>query len=249
MAEGKLPTLPFEYTAGDRLPGLVVAFDFDISTFTEIAAVVERPDGTAFERVAAVLNANPVAGDIVPRSSASSIGARLAIHDGTAWRRHMGKVFQNIVDSDTVVNTTSPLFFNQRFAMPANYLEVGDTLKVTAFININSFTGTPNFELAVRIGTQDFGTLVIPIIAGVTALKVEATLHVRVVGASGDVFGYTEGREGSAVGSTVDNVYSDFIQATAVALNAAQDVGVEGRWSVADASNSALLQHIDVRLG
>jgi hypothetical protein len=56
----ELPELPHAYTEGDRLPSLVVAFEFDISTFTAIVAAVERPDGTAFERAGVVLNANQV---------------------------------------------------------------------------------------------------------------------------------------------------------------------------------------------
>lgn len=54
----QLPTLPHVYTEGDINPVLIVAFRFDISAFTEIAAIVERPDGTVFERIAAILNAN-----------------------------------------------------------------------------------------------------------------------------------------------------------------------------------------------
>ena len=51
-----LPTYPHVYTAGDRLPAIVAAFKFDISAFT-IFAVVERPDGTSFEREMVNLNA------------------------------------------------------------------------------------------------------------------------------------------------------------------------------------------------
>lgn len=47
----ELPELPHVYTEGDTKPPFVVAFSFDISAFTEVAAAVERPDGTAFENV------------------------------------------------------------------------------------------------------------------------------------------------------------------------------------------------------
>lgn len=54
----ELPILPHAYTAGDTKPPLIAAFKFDISTFTDVVAVVERSDGTAFERSATILNAN-----------------------------------------------------------------------------------------------------------------------------------------------------------------------------------------------
>lgn len=56
----ELPELPHVYTEGDETPTFIVAFKFDISAFQEIVAVVERPDGTAFENTLAVLNANQV---------------------------------------------------------------------------------------------------------------------------------------------------------------------------------------------
>lgn len=52
------PTLPHEYTEGDVLPPVIAAFPFDISTFNEIAAIVERPDGTVFERVGVPVNSH-----------------------------------------------------------------------------------------------------------------------------------------------------------------------------------------------
>ncbi len=61
MAElDDLPELPHVYTEGDEKPPFVVAFKFDISAFQEIVAVVERPDGTAFENIGVVLNNNQV---------------------------------------------------------------------------------------------------------------------------------------------------------------------------------------------
>ncbi len=54
----ELKELPHVYTEGDESPPFVVAFPFDISAFQEVAAIVERPDGTAFENILAVLNAN-----------------------------------------------------------------------------------------------------------------------------------------------------------------------------------------------
>lgn len=54
----ELPELPHVYTEGDESPSFVVAFPFDISAFQEVVAAVERPDGTAFENILAVLNAN-----------------------------------------------------------------------------------------------------------------------------------------------------------------------------------------------
>lgn len=53
-----LQTLPHAYTEGDTKPPLIAAFMFDISAFTDIVAVVERPDGTAFARSGTILNAN-----------------------------------------------------------------------------------------------------------------------------------------------------------------------------------------------
>jgi hypothetical protein len=53
-------TLPHEYTEGDVLPFVIAAFPFDISTFNEIAAIVERPDATVFERVGVAANAHQV---------------------------------------------------------------------------------------------------------------------------------------------------------------------------------------------
>lgn len=56
----ELPELPHVYTEGDESPSFIVAFKFNISTFTELVAVVERPDGTAFENTLAPVNDNQV---------------------------------------------------------------------------------------------------------------------------------------------------------------------------------------------
>lgn len=52
--------LPHAYTEGDSQPPIVASFPFAIDGYTEIAAVVERPDGTLFERAGTVLNPNQV---------------------------------------------------------------------------------------------------------------------------------------------------------------------------------------------
>jgi len=54
-----LPTIPHTYTEGDRLPSFLVVFPapIDLTTGWTITAQVERPDGTYFERIAAILDA------------------------------------------------------------------------------------------------------------------------------------------------------------------------------------------------
>ena len=56
----ELQTLPHTYTECDTVPPVVASFDFDVSGYAEIAAVVERPDGTLFTRVGASVDANTI---------------------------------------------------------------------------------------------------------------------------------------------------------------------------------------------
>ncbi len=188
-----------------------------------------------------------LAGDITVLENASAVGGRLAIHDGDAFHRPMMKMFQNIVDSDTVVNTTVALIFNQRYSMPANYLEIGDTIRVVSFVELG-FTGGPRFEIDVMIGSQAFGLLSLPMSSGVIGARIVVSMSVRAVGASGDINALIEGYPVRDDGSFTA-VGSNFITAAAVDLTIANDIAIRGRWDTADAANTATLKHIDVVIG
>jgi len=88
-------------------------------------------------------------------SSDTAFTARITTTDGVTSgtvRVVGGLASANLVDSAAVTNTTSATAFDVTYAIPANTLKAGSTVRVKAVVRYTAQAGATNSTLTLRIG-------------------------------------------------------------------------------------------------
>lgn len=160
-----------------------------------------------------------------------------------------------VADGTAMANTTTETILFPNVTIPANYMQDGRVLKVTAFGRIGT-TGTPTLVIALRWGGVS-GTVItqtgaLTLGSGVTAApwQFEAFIQTRSNGSSGTVFAMGNFVSwDDAVGSTGSATNAPGIAAATSAgaatpaavtvdLTADTALAITGDWSAASASNT-----------
>lgn len=165
-------------------------------------------------------------------------------------------------DGTAIANTTTETIIFPNITIPANFLQDGRVLRLTAY-GRHSTTATPTLTFRLRWGGVS-GTVIaasgaITAGSGVSAAmwKLESLIQVRSNGSSGTVFAVGSARLGedaaSTVGSATNAAGDDFMGSAGVATPAAVTVdltadtalSITATWSAASASNT-LTGHVYV---
>lgn len=165
-------------------------------------------------------------------------------------------------DGTAVANSTTETIVFPNVTVPANYLQDGRILRVTAY-GRHSTTATPTLTFRLRWGGVA-GTVIAAsgaMVTGTTVTnamwKVEAIIQVRSNGSTGTVFTVGEAMCGedatSTVGSATNARASDFMGSAGVSVPAAVTVdltadtalSLTAQWGTASASNT-LTGHVYV---
>ena len=99
----ELPTFPHVYTEGDRFPDLLfVISDFDLTGYL-VDFLVERPNGTGFERAGILLSPNQVKGTLLSTdwiAGCSQLTVRFTAPGGEP--QHAGPILVNTKPKPTI---------------------------------------------------------------------------------------------------------------------------------------------------
>lgn len=184
-------------------------------------------------------------GYMSPLSDGSAIAVDQAIGVvGTAGRVGVnygiggGEVFSQMVASTVLTNTTVATKYDQNYTFPANSLRAGDTIRITGEISIPSGNSTNTLQTDLLIGATTVATLTAfdPTDAGGDIITVYAELEVRTIGASGTIVGFVVFTKN--VNGTM-TTFTKQLASTAIDTTAAQQVALQGTWSVANAGNQS----------
>lgn len=169
-----------------------------------------------------------------------------------SWAELLGAA---TADGTAIANTTTEAIIFPNITIPANYLQDGRVVRITAY-GRHSTTATPTLTFALRLGGVS-GTVVaqsgaLTCGSGVTAApwKVELLLTVRSNGSTGTVFVQGEaicwddavGSTGSATNApgiaAMTSAGAATPAAVTVDLTADQSLSLTADWSAASASNT-----------
>lgn len=161
-----------------------------------------------------------------------------------SWQETLANATQ---DGTAVANTTTETKIFPLITIPANYLQDGRVLRLTAYGKLST-TLTPTITFAIRIGGEA-GTLLAQSEAitngsGVTNVnwRVEALIQVRANGSSGSLLVMGEALVHTSATAVVQNVFgvSGFDAPAAVTFDLTADatLALTADWSAASASNT-----------
>lgn len=166
-----------------------------------------------------------------------------------AYQTWVGTLVTGQADGPALANTTTETNIiptSAIFTLPANYMYIGQTLRLT-LAGRYSTTGTPTLRILLRYGAVQTGVILFDTTAlttqsGVTntTWQVNAQLTVRAIGngttgnlmAVGTQLGMTSATAPTLIPASAPAVSSGFDSTTATALN------VSAIWGTASASNT-----------
>lgn len=159
-----------------------------------------------------------------------------------------GLLYSATAASTAHTNTTTEALFDKNYTIPANFLKVGDVIRVKAQAIATVTNSTDTLTLVLYIGGLT-GTAIITTgavdVANGDIGYIEADIVIRTVGASGTFV--ATGTQALGVPGTV--TAKPWLKAsTTIDTTAAQQIGIGADWSVASASNSARLDVLDIQL-
>lgn len=150
-------------------------------------------------------------------------------------------------DAAAIANSAAEAVAFPNVTIPANYMQDGRLLKMTAFGKLST-TGTPTITFRIRWGGVS-GTVIalteaLTMGSGVATVNwsLEAYIQTRTNGASGTVIVFGVVKVHTAVGTVLQNVFSvsgyDAPAAVTVDLTADTALALTAQWSAADAANT-----------
>lgn len=147
--------------------------------------------------------------------------------------------------SAAISNLNTITAFDKSFTVAANFLQVGDVIKITAQGIATATNSTDTLTITLKIGSTTIVATAALDVADNDTFQIEATLVIRTIGASGTFVatGYTQ------IGppATAEQI-SFFKASTAINTTATQAITVSATWSVASASNSVRLDVLTIEL-
>lgn len=150
-------------------------------------------------------------------------------------------------DGTPVANTTTETIVFPDTTLPANYMQDGRLIRITAFGKLST-TGTPTITFAIRwggvAGTILATTEAITMGSGVSNVNwnIEAFIQTRTNGSSGSLLVFGNCHIHTAAGTVAQNIFSvsgyDAPAAVTADLTAATALSLTADWSAASASNT-----------
>lgn len=165
-----------------------------------------------------------------------------------------------VAASTALTNSSTATVLDQKATIPANYLQVGDVIKIRAAVIATATNSTNTLALALQMGTagtsadQDITTIAAFDNANDDVAYFDVHIVIRTIGASGTMVA-TGVRAQSvplthdAGGVVVANLLAPFLLgSTTIDTTSAQIISVLATWSAASAANSCRLDVLDVAI-
>lgn len=151
--------------------------------------------------------------------------------DGTDENRYVPQMFAQIVDSNTIANTTTETVFDQSFTIPANTLRVGSTIRLRAYGGAGR-TGSPTLDIKVRLDSAA-GTLIgfsSVTLGGDGSWVIDFTGTIRSTGPGGVIQ--------TGMNTGVRTLLDTDERGAAYPTDASHAIVVTAKWGTASASNA-----------
>ncbi len=194
------------------------------------------PPGTQFQ------------GRVAAAAVALSIGDRVVTSNDGTFKKYSGAsgelLYSATANSAAHAATTTAANFDKTFTIPANFLQVGDVLKIRALVQATATLSTETLTLLLTIGGETVATTGAVDVADGDVGLIDMELVVRAIGATGELQG--AGYVSLGVPGTVTAKAVRYNDAT-VATNGDLVVAINADWSTANA-NSARLELFDIEL-
>lgn len=197
--------------------------------------------GAADGKISTVI-AGPVIGTAL--ETASGDGAVIEVLPAGQQLSGSGKVYSNAADSaGGGTSSVAEFDFDKSFTFPAGDLKAGDVLEIDATVKLPATNGTDTFTGKLYVGSE----LIVATPAVDVANGDIGHIHARVVVREGGASGKLEATGHVALGVPGTVTAKPFFKAEAAEdLTGAIAVKVTGQFSVSNAGNSAVLQHLSI---
>lgn len=152
-------------------------------------------------------------------------------------------LYSNLADSAAITNVTAETDFDKKLTIPAGEILEGDVYDVEAVVKFPSTNGTDTAALKLYFGTEVIIAPAAVDVANNDIGHIKARIAVRAGGAGGTV----EATGTQAVGVPATVTAKPFNKAQAAEdLAVACDIKLSCTWSVANAGNQAVLEHLSI---
>jgi hypothetical protein len=155
-----------------------------------------------------------------------------------------GPLYVATAASTALTNTVTRTVFDRNFSIPANFLQVGDVIRVRGLVVASATNGTDTLLLDISVGGTALVASIAVDVANADVGVIDVSFVVRSLGASGSLFGAGQIGIGPVASATMRPVSGSGTRDTTGALA----VGVAGTWSVANAGNVCALQMLSIEL-
>jgi predicted RecA/RadA family phage recombinase len=152
----------------------------------------------------------------------------------TAASAH-GRLFEQIVPSTAVANTTVETAFDQSYTIPANTLRAGDKLRIRGQVIATATNSTDTLTVKLKIGATVIAVTAAVDVANSDIAYFDAEVVIRTDGANGTFV--ATGTEALGTPGTVTAKPFN-LASTAIDTTAAQAVTMSATWSVTNAGDS-----------
>lgn len=164
--------------------------------------------------------------------------------DGTLCKAASSFLANNVADSDaTAAGTSEAAFSTGSVTIPANTLKVGDAVRVQATVFVADNNSTDTLTLRLKIGSTVIIATAAVDVADNDVGRIDATLIIRTIGASGTFV--ASGTQALGVPGTV-TAKPFQLGSTAIDTTVANTLTVTAQWSASHADNDAILRTLVV---
>lgn len=156
-----------------------------------------------------------------------------------------GLLYASVAASTSLTNSTTPTTFDTKFTLPANSLAVGDVINIRGYGTTPTTNSTDTLAVNVQIGALT--VLAIPAldVADANFFTFDVKCTVRSISTTTCTFNC----EGTyAIGAAAGTVKDAAPVTGTINSTIANVIGVQGTWSVASASDIAILQNLKVEI-
>lgn len=154
-------------------------------------------------------------------------------------------LYESVADSATITNTAAETDFNKTYAIPANFLQVGDVLHIRGVVTVPNQNSTDTLTLKLYVGTQVIVATAAVDVATNDQGLIDAYFTVRSIGASGTFI--ANGVEALGIPGTA-TARPFALGSTSIDTTASKTIKVTATWSNASTSNQAVLSSLSVDL-
>lgn len=181
-------------------------------------------------------------------AAAVAIGDRLMSHGDGCFEKapdNGSRLYSNTAASAPITNVATITAFDKSYTVPANFLQVGDILRVRAEVTASATNSTDTLTLTLKIGSTTIVASPAVDVANGDVGLIDATLQIRTIGASGTFV--AAGVVGLGVPGTA-TMRPFALGSTAIDTTATQAITVSATWSAASTGDVCALQMLTVQL-